>query len=345
MQTKQRKPSSSPWLAYFKVWVNVEFLKVRITDHLLQNHINIKNACSRVQEVPCLTIPFLWVLAHINIWGQLPTLPRYKLRRTVGLVNLIFTTVKHQNFQFSEEEPIREVECFAQGHTAGEQPWLTHSGLFNSIKASNSHKPKNREAWSCCQISICCMKQAQYFSKRKKKRREKERDLIFFVAVFQGMLWALLPRMGPQLPIGTITHHIVRGYAEQLAGGYVWPPPTIPMAWSKFIQLQIQATPSEYHSRSLRFFLPLRKPWSLITWGTPTLTLNDSQMDWLQESHPKLNLKYRLLNPFELGDNDSVMKSKSIIAVGKREGRGTLMLKVEWGRPSITQKLEAIEDG
>lgn len=54
-----------------------------------------------------------------------------------------------------------------------------------------------------------------------KKRREKGRDLIFFVAVFQGMLWALLPRMGPQLPIGTITHHIVRGYAEQLAGGCV----------------------------------------------------------------------------------------------------------------------------
>lgn len=56
--------------------------------------------------------------------------------------------------------------------------------------------------------------------------------------------------------------------------------------------------------------------------GDPQLLSdNNSQMDWLQESHLKLHLKYRLLNTFELGDDDSEMKSKSITAPGK-ERRG-----------------------
>lgn len=46
-----------------------------------------------------------------------------------------------------------------------------HSGPFNSIKASNSQKPRDREAWSYCQIISCHVREEKSFSEKKKKER------------------------------------------------------------------------------------------------------------------------------------------------------------------------------
>lgn len=140
--------------------------------------------------------------------------------RITRLINLSFTTLRHWNYQFSEEEPIEAVERFAQGHNrAGEQPWLKYHtwGPLNSIKPSNSQKPKYREAWSCCQVSIYHMRQDQYFCKQ-------GTDLVSFAGVFQGLFWAHIPGQDHDCQQGQ-SRRMLQGAVLDiwLAAGYVIP--------------------------------------------------------------------------------------------------------------------------
>lgn len=143
-----------------------------------------------------------------------------------SLLNLIFTTVQHCDPQFSEEELMTEVEHLARSHT----PWVKlHQGLFNSIKAAYSQKPKNRMLWSYCQIIICYIRQAMLYKKKKK-------------SISGAILWPI----SQAKTMANKDNHAPWCEGVSWAASWVWAPNIIPMAWKKFIRFPVSSNYSQW---------------------------------------------------------------------------------------------------
>ena len=132
--------------------------------------------------------PFLTYFYTRRKFGvNCPPQPKYSWMGIIRLINPTFTLLKHWNYQLAKEELIKAVECFAQGHRAGEQPWLKmpHVGLSQLNQSIKFTKPKV--------LGSRVLLPNQYLPYEARTILLQIKDLVSFVGMFQGLFWAQIP--------------------------------------------------------------------------------------------------------------------------------------------------------